>query len=70
MPAQLGPPSPSPQPLLLAGPSTLGRRSGALFWFVSPHPIFFISPVLFVSLALGWGLLKLAGFQTYRQIAS
>lgn len=70
MPAQLDPPSPHPQPLRLAGPSVLGRRSGgSVLVCLLPHPIFFISPVLFVSLALGWGLLKLAGFQTFRQIA-
>lgn len=56
MPAQLDPPSPGPQPLLLAGPSTLGRRAGGSVWFVFPPPHFFISPVLFVSLALGVGV--------------
>lgn len=47
------PSSPGPQPLLLAGPSTLGRRSGDSVLVCLPTPLFFISPVLFVCLALG-----------------
>lgn len=56
MPAQLDPPSSGPWPLLLAGPSTMGRRSGgSVLVCLPPSPHFFHFPVLFVSLALGVG---------------
>lgn len=59
MPAQLDPPDLGPQRLLLAGPSTMGRRSGGsvLVCLLSPPPIFFIS--LFCLLLFwhwGWGV--------------
>lgn len=55
MPAQLDPPGLGPQRLLLAGPSTMGRRSGGSVLVCPPPPHFFHFPVLFVSLALGVG---------------
>lgn len=69
MPAQLDPPSPGPQPLLLAGPSALAGGQGVLFWFVFPLPHFFFSPVFFVSLALGMGVATFCWLSDFWAIA-
>lgn len=57
------------RPLRWAGPSAWAGGQGVLFRFVFLPPHIFISLILFVSLALGVGLLQLAGFQTFGQIA-
>lgn len=53
MPAQLDPPALVPSPCYWLDPPPWAGGRGILFWFVFPTPLFFISPVLFVSLALG-----------------
>lgn len=57
MPAQLDPPSSCPQPLLLAGPSTMGRRSGgSVLVCLPPCPHFFISLFCLLVWHWGWGV--------------
>lgn len=57
MPAQLDPPGLGPQRLLLAGPSTMGRRSGGSVLVCPPPPhIFFISLFCLLVWHWGWGV--------------
>lgn len=61
MPAQLD--TPSPSPCYWPDPPPWAGGQGILIWFVFPPP-FFISLVLFVSLALGVGIPATCCFQT------